>query len=143
MLELGPDDRLLDVGCGPGVAVREAAPLVSRAVGIDLSPEMIDQARKIARDLPNAEFEVGDSEHLPFPDGEFTAVLCTTSIHHYPHPGDAVREMARVLAPGGRIAIGDINRDRLSVGLLDLLLRHLQRSHARILSSTEHAANVG
>ena len=140
MLELGPDDRLLDVGCGTGAAVREAASFVSRAVGLDLAPRMIDEARRLAVDLPNAEFEVGDSEALPFADAEFTAVLCSTSIHHYPDPGKAVAEMARVLAPGGRIAIGDANRDRLSVKLLDRISRRLQTSHVRILNSAELSA---
>ena len=143
MLELSSDDRLLDVGCGTGVTVREAAPLVSRAVGVDLSPEMIDEARRLARDLPSAEFVVGDSESLPFADGEFTVVLCTTSIHHYPDPGKAVAEMARVLASGGRLAIGDANRGRLFAKVLDRLLRRLQRSHARILSSAELSGYVG
>jgi len=140
MLELGPDDRLLDVGCGTGAAVREAAALVTRAVGLDLAPGMIDEARRLATDLPNAELEVGDSEALAFADGEFTAVLCSTSIHHYPDPGKAIAEMARVLAPGGRIAIGDFNRDRFSIKLLDRISRRLQPSHVRILSSAELSA---
>jgi ubiquinone/menaquinone biosynthesis C-methylase UbiE len=137
LLERGADDRLLDVGCGTGAAVREAAPVVARAVGLDLAPGMVEQARTLAADFPDSELVVGDSEALPFADGEFTAVLCSTSIHHYPHPDKAVAEMARVLAPGGRVAIGDANRDRFLIKVLDRISRRLQRSHVRILSSAE------
>ncbi|MGC9974905.1 MAG: methyltransferase domain-containing protein [Gaiellaceae bacterium] len=128
-LELGPGDRLLDVGCGTGAAVREAAALVSRVVGLDLSPRMIEQARELAAELDNTEFAVGDGEHLPFPDGEFTAVLCSTSIHHFPSPRAAVGEMARVLAPGGRIAIGDANPEQLVVRLVDRRLKRNEPGH--------------
>jgi ubiquinone/menaquinone biosynthesis C-methylase UbiE len=136
-LELEVDDRLLDVGCGTGAAVREAAPRVVRAVGLDLSPGMIEEAKRLAQGLASAEFQVGDAEALPFAGGEFTAVLCTTSIHHYPNPGRAIGEMARVLAPGGRLVIGDANRDRFSMRLLDRFCRRFQASHVRILSSAE------
>ena len=129
-LELTPSDVLLDVGCGTGAAVREAAPTVARAVGVDLSPAMVAQARAFADDLPNVEFREGEaSGRLPFEDGEFTAILCTTAFHHFPEPERAVREMARVLAPGGRVAIGDPDSDVLIVKLADLVLRGVQRSH--------------
>jgi ubiquinone/menaquinone biosynthesis C-methylase UbiE len=128
-LELRPADRLLDVGCGTGAAVREAAPTVGRAVGVDLSAGMIDRARELGAGLDHAEFVRGDSENLPFGDGEFTAVLCTTSFHHYPQPDRALREMARVLAPGGRLAIADARADHPAVRILDVILRRVQRSH--------------
>ncbi len=84
-LALTPDDVLLDLGCGTGAAVREAAPAVRRAVGFDLSPAMIAQARELAADLANVEFREGDvSGPLPFADGEFTAIVCTTAFHHFP-----------------------------------------------------------
>jgi ubiquinone/menaquinone biosynthesis C-methylase UbiE len=136
-LDLTATDRLLDVGCGTGAAVRSAAPLVERAVGVDLSEGMISRARELAADLPNAEFHEGDSERLPFADGTFTAVLCTTSFHHYPEPRRAVAEMARVLAPDGRVVIGDGCTDRLATRILDLGLRTLQRSHVRFYRSRE------
>jgi ubiquinone/menaquinone biosynthesis C-methylase UbiE len=136
-LELRPDDRLLDVGCGTGAAVRKAAPLVERAVGADLSPAMIARARELAEGLPNAEFHEADSERLPFEDGAFTAVLCTTSFHHYPDPARASREMARVLAPGGRVVIGDGSSDRLAARVVDLVLRTFQPSHVRLYRSQD------
>ena len=138
-LELKTNDLLLDVGCGSGAAVREAAPLVARVVGLDLSPKMIDEARRLSKGIANAELEIGDSEHLPFADGEFTAVLCTSSFHHYPNPERAVKEMARVLGPSGRLALGDIDRGHLFNGLIDRLARHLDAGHAGFHSSTEIA----
>ena len=137
LLQLQAGDRLLDVGCGTGAAVRAATPIVSRAVGLDLSPQMIAEAKRRAQGIAGAAFELGDSEHLPFADAEFTAVLCTTSLHHYPHPDLAIGEMARVLAPNGRVVIGDANRDRFAIRLLDRLARRFQKSHARILNSSE------
>ncbi len=128
-LEPGPDDRLLDVGCGSGAAVRAAAPTVDRAVGVDLSPGMIDRARELARATPNVEFAVADAEALPFDGATFTTLLCTTSLHHYPSPERAVAEMARVLTPGGRVVIADMVSDRLIMRFFDQVLRRTQRSH--------------
>ena len=128
-LGLDEDDRLLDVGCGTGAAVRAAAELVERAVGLDLSPNMLAEARKRATGLPAAEFVEGDSENLPFDDGEFTAVLCTTSLHHYPRPDAAAHEFARVLAPGGRVVIGDFTRDAVVTTVFDFLARRFEAGH--------------
>ena len=136
-LDLRSEDRLLDVGCGTGAAVRDAVARVERAVGVDLSPAMIARARQLAADLPNAEFQEADSERLPFADDAFTAVLCTTSFHHYPDPRRAAREMARVLEPGGRVVIGDGCSDRLATRILDTALRLFQRSHVHFHTSRE------
>ena len=131
-LELREADRLLDVGCGTGAAVRAAAEVVERAVGVDLSPRMLAEARERAAGLPGVEFVEGDSEDLPFGDGEFTAVICTTSLHHYPRPDAAAREFARVLAPGGRVVIGDGTRDALVSRVFDFLARKFESGHVRL-----------
>jgi ubiquinone/menaquinone biosynthesis C-methylase UbiE len=132
---LSPDDRFLDVGCGSGAAVRRAAGIAQRAVGVDLSPGMLARARDLAGDVANVEFVEGDAEALPFADGEFTAVLCTTSFHHYPDPAAAAREMGRVLEPGGRLAIGDGCSDNPIARAINLTLRVFERSHVSIYSS--------
>lgn len=132
-LALTPDDVLLDLGCGTGAAVRDAAPTVTRAVGFDLSPGMIAQAEERARasGIGNVEFRVGDvSGRLPFNDHAFTALVCTTAFHHFPEPHKTIAEMARVLAPGGRLVIADANRRHPAVFALDLVLRAAQPSHA-------------
>ncbi|HET6869875.1 MAG TPA: methyltransferase domain-containing protein [Solirubrobacteraceae bacterium] len=139
-LALTENDVLLDVGCGTGAAVRDAAPRVSRAVGFDLSPGMIARAEERARanGIGNVEFRVGDvSGRLPFDDGAFTAVVCTTAFHHFPQPIDTINEMSRVLAPGGRLVIADSNRRNPAVFALDLVLRVAQPSHAGFRSPTQ------
>ncbi len=131
-LALAESDVLLDVGCGTGAAIRDAAPRVMRAVGFDLSPGMVAQATERARDagLPNVEFHTGDvSGRLPFEDGAFTALVCTTAFHHFPSPSNTIAEMSRVLAPGGRLVIADSNRRHPAVFVLDLVLRLAQPSH--------------
>ena len=132
-LALNENDVLLDLGCGTGAAVRDAAHTVRRAVGFDLSPGMIAQARERARADGlggNVEFVVGDvSGALPFEDGAFTAIVCTTALHHFPRPRDTVAEASRVLAPRGRLVIADANRRHPVVFVFDLVLRAAQRSH--------------
>lgn len=141
-LQLGAEDRLLDVGCGTGAASRSAASVTASVVGIDLSPEMIRQARELASGLANVHFEIADSEHLPFDDGAFTAVVCSNSFHHYPDPGRAVREMTRVLAPGGRLVLGDACSDRTAARIADVFLRRFEPGHVRLYRSDELGAFV-
>lgn len=136
-LELAAGDRLLDVGCGSGAAVREAAALVERAVGLDLSPGMIEEARRLAENVPGAEFVVGDAESLPFAADEFTAVLCSASLHHYPDPGRAIEEMVRVLAPGGRVAISDANPEQLFMRFVDRRFKRNEPGHLGFLQPQE------
>jgi ubiquinone/menaquinone biosynthesis C-methylase UbiE len=138
-LDLQPHERLLDVGCGTGAAVRAAAATVERAVGVDLSPQMIARARELATDVPGAEFVVGDSEQLPFESGEFDAVLCTASFHHYPNPRKATAEMARVVAPGGRLVIADGVADHWPARIADRILRVVDRGHVRLYRTKELA----
>ena len=130
LADLRPGDRLLDVGTGPGYLARAAAPRVGvdgRAVGIDASPEMIQQAKtKAGREGSNAEFIVGSAGLLPFDDAVFDVVVSRLVIHHL--PGDlksqALAEMGRVLAPGGRLVIADLASAASSVP--HRLLAHLQ-----------------
>jgi ubiquinone/menaquinone biosynthesis C-methylase UbiE len=143
VLALEPRDRFLDVGCGPGAAVRAAASVSELAVGVDLAPRMIERARKAASGLPRAEFVVGDSERLPFADGSFTALLCTSSFHHYPEPWRALAEMARVLAPRGRVVLGDGTSDRAPARIADRLLRRFDRSHVGLYRTAELVERIG
>jgi ubiquinone/menaquinone biosynthesis C-methylase UbiE len=136
-LALGESDRLLDVGCGPGAAVLDAAPLVASATGLDLSPVMIERARSRADGIGNVEFVEGDSAQLPFADGAFSALLSTTSFHHYPEPERALAEMRRVLEPSGRIALGDLSSDRLVMRGADALCRRYEKGHVHFYRADE------
>jgi ArsR family transcriptional regulator len=135
LAELRPQasDRVLDLACGTGALLGEVAPRVERAVGVDLSPGMLEIARSrllADRDRPaNIELHLGSSEALPFADGEFTALVCTTALHHFPDPQRSFEEMARVVAPGGRVVIGDACRDSLTSKLADPLFRRFEAGH--------------
>jgi ubiquinone/menaquinone biosynthesis C-methylase UbiE len=132
VLALEARDRFLDVGCGSGAAVRAAAVRARRAVGVDLAPAMIERAQALAEGQAGVEFLVGDAEALPFPAGSFEALLCSSSFHHYPDPARAVAELARVLAPGGRLALAEPSADLLLVRVADRVLRRFDGSHVRL-----------
>jgi ubiquinone/menaquinone biosynthesis C-methylase UbiE len=106
-LHLAPDDRLLDVGCATGAAVRAASATVKLAVGVDSSPAMIQQAEALADAFPRAAFVVADAQELPFPPAAFSVVLCTTALRHFTDATGAVTEMLRVLTPAGRMVVAD------------------------------------
>ena len=101
-LALGPADRLLDIGCGGGLLLRDALSSGATATGIDHSDEMVRLARERA---PGAEVVLGSAERLPFADGSFTAVAMSIVFFFLPDPIAALRECRRVLAPGGRLAL--------------------------------------
>jgi demethylmenaquinone methyltransferase/2-methoxy-6-polyprenyl-1,4-benzoquinol methylase len=99
----GPEDTVLDVATGTGAV---AAELVQqrgcRVVGLDQSPEMLAEAR---RRLPAAvELVEGDAERLPFPDGSFAGLTFTYLLRYVDDPAAALRELARVVRPGGTMA---------------------------------------
>jgi ubiquinone/menaquinone biosynthesis C-methylase UbiE len=137
LLELTSDDRLLDLGCGTGETLRRLGPLVSRAVGADISPAMIEQARSQAQGQTNLEFAVAEAGRLPFADETFSAILCTFSFHHYPRPAEAAREIARVLKHGGRLVLADANSDLWTIKLADLVARRREPGHVHFCSSKE------
>lgn len=134
-LRPGSGDRVLDVACGAGALVIEVAPLVDRAVGVDISEGMLELARsrlQTASDeatLAKVEFRAGPSDALPFPDASFTALACTTALHHFPDPQRSMDEMARVLEPGGRLVIGDASRDLLTTKVVDAVQRRFEKGH--------------
>ncbi len=136
-LDLGPGDRLLDVGCGTGRAVRLAAPVVAFAAGLDVSSGMVGRARTLSEGIDNVQFVEGEAGALPFDDGSMTAVLCTSSFHHYPDPVGAAHEMARVLRPEGRVVIADPCADRRAVRVADRVLRVVEPGHVAMYRSDQ------
>src|SRR6266496_3890851 len=97
-------DRLLDVGCGTGVASITAARLGAKVTGLDLTPELLQRARENARISEVAvEFHEGDAEDLPFADASFDVVLSQFGHMFAPRPEVAISEMLRVLRPEGTI----------------------------------------
>ena len=102
-----PDERILDVACGTGVVTREARRVAgpgAAVTGVDLNPGMLTSAR--ARDPEGAINWVESSvRSLPFPNASFTLVVCQQGLQYFPDRASALREMRRVLAPGGRLVI--------------------------------------
>ena len=110
---IGPMDSLLDAGTGTGSMLELLSPHVKRAVGIDVSPEMLAIARdRLARaNILHAQVRLGDIHRLPFPTGNaltgFDAVLLHQVLHYLDDPQSAVVEAARVMRAGGRLIIAD------------------------------------
>lgn len=108
--EAGPADTSLDIACGPGLLVCAFARVVRFATGIDLTPAMLEQARKIQREqgLNNVSWQQGDVTALPYPDAHFSIVSSRFVFHHLQDPLAVLKEMTRVCKPVGRVVVADI-----------------------------------
>lgn len=100
---IGPSDVVVDIGCGAGNAARAAAKRGARVTGVDPSPTMLRVARTATRGLPALTWAQGGAESLPVPEGSATAVWALATVHHWRDVDAALREIVRVLAPGGRL----------------------------------------
>lgn len=92
---------MLDLCCGPGYGAAAATARGARAIGIDFSQAMVETARRLHSEVT---FLQGDAEALDFETGSFEAVICSFGVNHLPDPGKSLREVNRVLRPGGRFA---------------------------------------
>jgi SAM-dependent methyltransferase len=103
---VGEGDEVLDVACGTGNAAIPAAERGATVTGLDITPELLEDARRNAADAGvEATFVEGDAEDLPFEDGSFDVVVSTFGCMFAPRHEAAAAEIARVLRPGGRIGI--------------------------------------
>ncbi len=117
---LGPlkgGERVVDVGCGAGIDSLIAARMVGddgRVIGVDMTPAMLDRARRAADEMGAAtvEFRDGFMEALPVPDAWADVVISNGVLNLTPDKTEALGEMARVLKPTGRLQIGDITIDK-------------------------------
>jgi SAM-dependent methyltransferase len=108
VLELGPRDRLLEVGCGGGAFLQEALKSGCRATAVDHSPEMVRIARennRAAVDEGRLEVVESAADRLPVPDDTFTTAVSTGVLGFLPHPLETFREVHRALVTGGRFAV--------------------------------------
>jgi SAM-dependent methyltransferase len=109
LLPASPGERWLDAACGPGIVARALAPRVAAVEGVDLTPAMVDLATREAaeRGIANVRFMLGDATALPYGDAAFAGAVTRFSLHHVPLPGRVVAELARVVRPGGIVAVAD------------------------------------
>jgi ubiquinone/menaquinone biosynthesis C-methylase UbiE/DNA-binding transcriptional ArsR family regulator len=112
-LTAGKIESFLDAGTGTGRMLELIAPHANRAIGIDVSPDMLAIARDrlLRENIQNAQVRLGDTYRLPFANGApgagFDVVLFHQVLHYLDDPGTAVAEAARVMAPGGKLLIAD------------------------------------
>jgi ubiquinone/menaquinone biosynthesis C-methylase UbiE len=136
-----PEDRVLDVACGPGFLTMAFARACASARGVDATPAFVARARRVAaeRGLANVAFGEGNVNALPERDGAYDVVSCRAAFHHFPDPARVLAEMARVAKPGGTLLIGDLlgSEDAARAQLHDRIERLCDPSHARALPLSE------
>jgi SAM-dependent methyltransferase len=121
-LDLRPDDELLDVGCGSAGLLIEQAGHVRYVAGLDASEMQVGMARRrLAERIAagTAEIVLGDAAALPWEDGRFSVVTSLDAMKFFPDPAAALREMVRVLRPGGRAVVAVSDATNLPVGSAD------------------------
>jgi len=142
---------LLDIGCGTGTfdAMLAGSSLPARVVGLDYAEAMCRVAAGKARQAGLADrlrYVNADSQHLPFRDASFDAVTCSNSFHHYPDQRAVVRDMKRVLRPGGRLMIIDGFRDNI-IGhvCFDMIIGRVEKQvhHATWKQMDAHFRDAG
>lgn len=117
-LSLREDDYILDIGCGRGADLAEIADRVGDkgvVVGIDSSEKMISEAGLMNQDKPNVSLTCADGEKLPFSDGFFSAARSIRTLQHVPNPEKVIREMYRVVRPGGKVVVLDPDWEKLVI----------------------------
>src|SRR5499427_8605358 len=112
LMKLRPGERVLDLGCGSGWATRLLARLVGdgpegfgQVVGLDISDEMVRQAREESKDFENILYVWGSAQQIPWEENFFDKVLSVESFYYYPDQDRALMELFRVVAPRGRLFI--------------------------------------
>lgn len=142
MLDLAspaPGDLALDVATGTGNTAFALAPYVRRVVGLDLTREMLDQARRIAgeRGILNADWVIGDAERLPFEDGTFDVYVVRAAPHHFADVDAFLAEALRVLKPGRAAAFVDCAPPEPAREVLHEVEMRRDPSHVRSLTVDE------
>ncbi|MFQ5612661.1 MAG: class I SAM-dependent methyltransferase [Anaerolineae bacterium] len=106
---LGPHETVADVGTGTGFMLAGLAPKVGRAYGLDNSPEMLAVAQRNLTAFDNVILRQAEGSALPLDANSIDAAFANMYLHHAPDPALAIREIARMLKPGGRLIITDLD----------------------------------
>jgi len=137
-------DTVLDVACGPGIVVCAFAAMVGHATGIDLTPAMIEQARRLQaqKELSNVDWRIGDITSLPFESASFSIVVSRYAFHHLTDPLRVLREMKRVCQEGGIVLVADTVTSPVvaQAAAFNRMERLRDPSHVRALSLAQMQA---
>ena len=131
-------ERVLDVACGTGVLLERLVDVVDglQAVGVDVSPAMLERSRakRLGRDV---HWVRADARRLPLVDAAFDVVVCSSALHYFREPEECLREMQRVLAPGGTLILVDWLREGWPMQWLDRRLRRRHPAYMRMYNGDE------
>ena len=135
----GPEDTVLDVACGPGLLACAFARVAKHATGIDMTPAMLEQARKTQQEqgLKNLSWQQGDVYSLPFPPEHFSIVSSRFVFHHLQDPLAALKEMKRVCKPDGKVVVADMAPQTEKAAALNAAELLRDPSHVRALPLDE------
>jgi ubiquinone/menaquinone biosynthesis C-methylase UbiE len=136
-MPMTPASRVLDVGCGTGELLRRLRAKYPGAAlaGLDPVPEMLAVAR--SKLGGNEDLRIGYADSLPWASGSFDLVVSCNMFHYISHPGEALREMARVLRPGGAIVLTDWCDDYLACRVCNFYLRLTNRAFYKTYREAE------
>jgi ubiquinone/menaquinone biosynthesis C-methylase UbiE len=141
LVDVKPTWRHLDIATGAGHTALAFAPKVAKVTASDITPEMLQQTRKLAKErkLGNVVAAQAPADDLPFPDTSYHLVTCRLAAHHFPKPAAFVHEAARVLIPGGRLALDDnvSPEDESLAAAYNAFEKLRDPSHGRALSVDE------
>lgn len=142
---LRPDAAVLDLGCGPGTITVGLARRAGRVVGVDVSAEMVDQARGHAAEVgaANASFEVGSAYDLRWADASFDVVHAHQVLQHLADPVRALREARRVLAPGGLLAVRDADYETMVHAPVEPEIERWRRLYLQVAAANGGEARAG
>ena len=129
LADVCPGDHVVDIACGPGTLALVAKEMgAARVIGVDFAPDMVAVAREAAKGIEGIEFIEGDAVALPLEDGHFDVALSNFGMIFAPDPVSAVREMARVLRPGGRGGLTAWLRAGTTDSYYEHVYRHIPRT---------------
>lgn len=142
---LPPDAAVLDMGCGPGTITVGLARRAGTVVGVDASAEVVESARRRAREsgADNAGFEVGSVYELPFDGASFDVVYAHQLMQHLSDPVWALREARRVLRPGGLVAVRDSDYQTMVHAPVESALEHWLRLYIEVATANGGEPRAG